>query len=181
MASSDCLPETCHSAGLRARRDPKSLDLAFVRMISAVPRFDAGSCLEWGMPMLKVNRFRKRCSQKASASSQRRKCLIERLEPRQMLAADWQNPIVLLDVSGDGLVSPLDALLGVNEINSPQIIDPITRALPERDEAEPPFFDTNPDGLLSPLDILLIINALNGDIDPPTLSRSCTMIQRKVE
>jgi protocatechuate 3,4-dioxygenase beta subunit len=53
-----------------------------------------------------------------------------------------------LDVSGDGLITPLDALLIVNRLNQPTIGSDLP-------------FDVNRDGSLSPLDALLVINQLN--------------------
>ncbi len=53
----------------------------------------------------------------------------------------------LLDLSGDGLVSPLDVLLVVNHINQSQPYDS--------------RLDTNGDGFIAPLDVLLIVNYLN--------------------
>ena len=53
-----------------------------------------------------------------------------------------------LDVSHDGLVTPLDALLVVNQLN-------------DAARAHDLLLDTNRDGYLSPLDALLIINHLN--------------------
>jgi hypothetical protein len=51
------------------------------------------------------------------------------------------------DLSGDGLVSPLDALLIINRLNQPGAADDFR-------------FDVNGDGELSPLDALLVINRL---------------------
>lgn len=62
-----------------------------------------------------------------------------------------QNQSNHLDVSGDQVVSPLDALLIVNLLNSgsrPQKV------------VETAFYDTSGDGIVSPLDALLVINAL---------------------
>ena len=43
--------------------------------------------------------------------------LFENLERRLLLAADWQNAFNRLDVSDNGLVTPLDALVIINELN----------------------------------------------------------------
>ena len=73
---------------------------------------------------------------------------------------DWQNPIEPLDANGDGEISPLDALVIVNSLNSAG-----ARALLPA-LADPKFwYDVNGDGFVSPLDALLIINRLNG---PPS-------------
>jgi peroxiredoxin Q/BCP len=82
---------------------------------------------------------------------------IERLEGRQMCAADWQNAVNRLDVNMSGLVEPLDALIVINDINQHG-----SRNL----EAKPigyagPLMDVNGDGMMSPLDALIVINSLN--------------------
>jgi hypothetical protein len=60
-----------------------------------------------------------------------------------------------LDVSRDGAVSPIDALLVINYLNSsgPGRLDDIA--------GTPPPLDVNLDGFVSPVDALMIINALN--------------------
>ncbi len=70
----------------------------------------------------------------------------------------WYNGIEPLDVSDSGGISPLDALLGINSINSLG-----AREL-SQDRPRPltqPFYDTSRNGLLSALDVLLVINYLN--------------------
>ena len=81
----------------------------------------------------------------------------ERLERREMCAADWQNAINRLDVNLSGLVEPLDALIVINDINQHG-----SRTL----ESKPvnysgPLLDVNGDGSMSPLDALIVINSLN--------------------
>ena len=71
------------------------------------------------------------------------------------LSGVYTNPVDRLDVSGDGLISPVDALLVVNRLNqsgAKRVYGP---------QSEAPFHDTNADGLVSPLDALLVINRLN--------------------
>jgi hypothetical protein len=73
--------------------------------------------------------------------------------------SEWQNPTMPLDVNGDGIISPLDALVGINRLNAAQ-----DRNLSEERPATDPdhtFPDANGDGILSPLDVLVIINKLN--------------------
>jgi hypothetical protein len=78
-----------------------------------------------------------------------------------------QNPRNALDVSGDGFISPVDALMVINQLNAgsvsatPQAAPLFTAA------AVPsgPFLDTSGDGLVSPLDSLLVINYLNAGFD----------------
>lgn len=68
-----------------------------------------------------------------------------------------------LDVNGDGVVRPLDALLILNELNSvgahplPDVVPmPVTKFA---------FWDTNGDAFVSPIDVLLVINLLNSGTD----------------
>jgi len=68
----------------------------------------------------------------------------------------WQNPAVSLDVSADGRISSLDALLIINYLNSGQ-----PRFLPDSSFVPPPFIDVNGDERVSALDALLVINHLN--------------------
>ena len=75
------------------------------------------------------------------------------------LAIKPRTPVIssddrVLDVNADGWISPLDALLVINQLNSDrntQIIRGDTRYL----------LDVNADDLLSPIDALLVINYLN--------------------
>lgn len=64
------------------------------------------------------------------------------------LASYRQNPLNPLDVSGNSIVSPTDALLVINLLNS---------RIVKWDHA----YDTNGDGRASPSDALLVINYLN--------------------
>lgn len=70
----------------------------------------------------------------------------------------WQNLELPEDVNRDGFISPIDALLIINALNSgaPNRF-PATRAYDSLD----PFSDTNGDGFLSPIDALIVINYLN--------------------
>ncbi len=71
-----------------------------------------------------------------------------------------QNPRNPRDVNGDGEVTPLDALILINELNQGRGGQlPITG--PGSGESNPHMPDVSGDGSLSPIDVLLIINALN--------------------
>lgn len=59
-----------------------------------------------------------------------------------------------LDTNGDREISPIDALLVINELNTGG-----PRQLIEFPNS--PFLDTNADGQLSPIDVLVVINHLN--------------------
>ncbi len=65
------------------------------------------------------------------------------------------NPVNALDVNNDGAVSPLDALVIINELNTNGSHALVGSA------AAGGYFDTNGDGHISSLDVLLIINELN--------------------
>jgi hypothetical protein len=73
-------------------------------------------------------------------------------------AYPWCNRLQPLDVSNDGGVSPIDALLVINSLNTAG-----SRSLSGESsgEAAHPFYDVNRDGFLSPLDALRVINYLN--------------------
>ena len=80
--------------------------------------------------------------------------------------SSWQNGANPLDTSGDGLLTAVDALLIINDINahgSRELPDPPVPPPP------PPYFDVNGDGFISPLDALLVINYLNLNPNPKTL------------
>lgn len=71
----------------------------------------------------------------------------------------WQNPGNPLDVNNDWLVTPLDVLSVINELNERG-----ARTLTHAALAFPSpvrFYDANGDGLSTPLDVLTVIDALN--------------------
>ncbi|MFT5526164.1 MAG: VCBS repeat-containing protein, partial [Pirellulaceae bacterium] len=72
----------------------------------------------------------------------------------------WQNPLLNLDVNGDGGVSPLDALIVINYINSNGSEVPAAPATP------PPFYDVDGDGSVTATDVLQIVNELNDRANP---------------
>lgn len=73
----------------------------------------------------------------------------------------WQNTALPLDVSGDGRITALDALLVINELNSRQVSTATGQLLPRASASEVDrFFDTNGDGVVTPLDALLVLNYL---------------------
>jgi hypothetical protein len=78
----------------------------------------------------------------------------------------WQNTDNPLDVDGDTVVAPVDALLVINEMNNRRVSDPVNGALPlPPDPANGPeqigYLDVDADRFVSPRDALLVINALN--------------------
>jgi hypothetical protein len=79
------------------------------------------------------------------------------LSPR--IPSAWQNPLDALDVNNDGFITPLDALVVINELNfngsRPLPTPPVPPFTP------PPFLDVNGDGDVSPVDVLIVINSIN--------------------
>jgi Dockerin type I domain len=74
----------------------------------------------------------------------------------------WRNSARNVDVNRSMSVTPLDALLIINELNRPTISRPGFKLPTVRPfDSTLPYFDTSGDGLCSPLDALLVINALN--------------------
>jgi hypothetical protein len=67
------------------------------------------------------------------------------------------NPANSLDVNNDFSVSPIDALLVINQLNAELSNAPAARAA----TATSYYLDVSADGFLSPLDALLVINKLN--------------------
>jgi hypothetical protein len=72
--------------------------------------------------------------------------------------APWRNAAFPEDVSGDGIVVPLDALLVINRLNGG---GDGTLPQPSEENGPPPFVDVDGDNLLAPIDALLVINYLN--------------------
>jgi hypothetical protein len=67
----------------------------------------------------------------------------------------WQNPLNAYDVNADGSVTPLDALIIINDLNRSAVCV-LTAADPT-----PPYLDVNGDSSVTPIDALRIINFLN--------------------
>jgi hypothetical protein len=76
---------------------------------------------------------------------------------------DWHNQADPRDTSGDGLVSTLDALLVINELNRHGAHTLPTRSVVRQIDASLPraYVDVTGDGVLSPSDALTIIHWLN--------------------
>lgn len=97
--------------------------------------------------------------------------LLESLEDRRLLASDWQNAFTVRDVNRDKVVSPVDALVGINELNQRLIVPVTTGELPDRSgHPNAPLYDVNADGFLSPVDVLIVINGLNEDLQAPLVT-----------
>ena len=108
--------------------------------------------------------FSRRNKKVRQRKSQRRRMQFERLQARELMAADlatsaWHNAEDAYDVNDDGHVSPLDALIVINDLN-----DRGPRALTSEADGGP-YIDVNGDKFASPADALGIINFLNSGID----------------
>src|SRR6478672_5603612 len=95
----------------------------------------------------------------------------EMLESRSLLAgltgdSPWQNPFDAMDVNCDGNLTPADAMVTINALNSGDVgylsqhmapPGPLGRVV----DAATGFVDASGDGQLTPSDALKVINALN--------------------
>jgi peroxiredoxin Q/BCP len=101
----------------------------------------------------------------------------ERLERRDLCAADWQNAVNQFDVDMSGIVEPYDVLMVINDINANGM-----RSLGIRPAAEqhPAMLDVNGDGLVGPMDVLLVINALNR-VEVGTIAPNVTLPNQRGE
>jgi VCBS repeat-containing protein len=75
----------------------------------------------------------------------------------------YQNPVWNADVTGDGFLSPLDALTLINYINANGV------GLLPPGRTTPPFLDPDGDNAITPSDVILVINALNDQADNPSV------------
>jgi predicted AlkP superfamily pyrophosphatase or phosphodiesterase/Ca2+-binding RTX toxin-like protein len=66
------------------------------------------------------------------------------------------NPAAAWDVNNDGMVTPVDALLLINQLNTSGTHPLVGSAM-----IVGPFYDPSGDGTLSPVDVLAVINWLN--------------------
>ncbi len=83
----------------------------------------------------------------------------------RFMGSAWQNTTNPLDIDGDGIVAPIDALIIINRLNA--FIDPQLTA--ERPDGEM-FYDVNADINVTALDALIIINYLNSNTYTQSLS-----------
>jgi hypothetical protein len=80
---------------------------------------------------------------------------------------EWHNGG---DVNGDGLVTPLDVLILINEINRDGARTLVPRTI--ADPGLPLFLDSNADGDLTAADVLAVINMLNWQFRPTSEGES---------
>jgi len=78
-------------------------------------------------------------------------------------AISWRNPIRPADVTGDGNVTPQDALILINYINA----HGGNQNVPAN-EVPPPYYDVDGNGLITAGDVLLVINHLNAAAASPS-------------
>ncbi|MCA9216088.1 MAG: hypothetical protein KDB27_23635 [Planctomycetales bacterium] len=81
--------------------------------------------------------------------------------------SDWQNADLPLDVNRDAAISPIDALLVINELNRPTVTDGRGKLPPMEsvDGTKPlTLFDVNGDHYVTAADALKIINQLNHNV-----------------
>ena len=113
---------------------------------------------------LGLNMARRRNARKERLSA--RALFAERLEDRRLLTGfggnddfPFHNMAIAADVSGDWFVSPRDALIVINELNTggSRVLDPNE----SHDSTISSYVDTNADNRLTPIDALRVINALN--------------------
>lgn len=129
----------------------------------------SGSAFSAGRSLAKVStKGGKQRSSRLRDRMRARRLLVEGLERRELMAADtavaMYNPLIANDVSGDFAVTPLDALLVINSLNSQSRSTSqfgTGLAIAATDVTSSPMVDVNRDGYLSALDALVVINQLN--------------------
>ena len=92
----------------------------------------------------------------------RRRLTLEKLEGRSLMAGmpGFHNISMPMDVDNDLQISPLDALVVINRINSNVGIDGEDAA-----DKQVTFCDVDADGTVSPLDVLAVVNELNANFE----------------
>ena len=85
-----------------------------------------------------------------------RRSLLEALEPRQMFAVDWRNPVDALDINNDRRITAFDALEVINELSLNS-----NHSLVAPKPAAAPFLDATGNDEVSAFDALAVINYLN--------------------
>ena len=111
---------------------------------------------------------------KINTDNRRRALRFESLEQRALLAADMQtlhNFAMPEDCDANGSVSPLDALVVINELNRPEKID-------MGDSSN--MVDVDADGQLTPLDALVVINFINHSTSASEESVSSVPLEARI-
>ncbi|MEZ6087995.1 MAG: dockerin type I domain-containing protein [Pirellulaceae bacterium] len=76
----------------------------------------------------------------------------------------WHNDGQHEDVNGDGDVTPLDALIGINLLSERGVLttEALDAVFANNDQVDDlAYFDANNDGWVTPIDVLRVINHLN--------------------
>lgn len=136
---------------------PRDIFNAIIRQLFAKRRVDVGTLSQNGLR--RVSGRKQSCRSLARRS---RPLRFESLSARWLLAADLENPGNPLDVNDDLTISPIDALIVINQLNrSGQIGNGGASDAIEAEGAHPLFFDVTGDQNVSAIDALRVINALN--------------------
>ena len=114
-------------------------------------------------PIRQTRKFttRNRSEKSAKQGWMKRMLRLETLEQRQLMAADmmpFHNYLYANDVNGDFAITPLDALVIINKLNTTGS-GPLSGQESPSDRSA--LYDVDGDNNLSPLDALTVINALN--------------------
>src|SRR4029078_6122337 len=81
-----------------------------------------------------------------------RTLVVELLETRHLLADDWHNPLINIDINDDGLLTPFDASIAVRDLTLNGI-----RGLDQPfDPAVNNYLDATGDGRFTPQDVLAV-------------------------
>lgn len=84
----------------------------------------------------------------------------------QIVSSTWHNSLNPADVNDDGVVSPLDPILVINELNSGRLNTASNAVLPVAPPNVTEFIDVNNDGRFSPVDAIEAINQINSGLAP---------------
>jgi RHS repeat-associated protein len=91
-----------------------------------------------------------------------RRVVFETLESRRVLAPLWQNPLISVDVTQDGVITPFDAAVIVSRLALRG-----SGALPATRRPSDLFFDVDGDGILKPFDAARVISSLVSGLSLP--------------
>ena len=141
-------------------------DLADMRIFSSMPQFGVLTLNADGLSYLpnpgatsSTDEFTYRLVNSFGVASRNTTVKIWLVEPSAKI---FHNANLKEDVDGDGEVSPLDALLVINQLNSRSLNNASFGMLQPLPPAAIRYrFDTSGDNLLSPVDALIVINWLN--------------------
>ncbi len=85
----------------------------------------------------------------------------------------WHNSVHPCDVTDDGQITPLDALVNINKINNDG--EQALPVPPQPPREPPPYYDVSGDDWLTAIDVLLVINYINADTAGLTLGASAAL------